>query len=389
MRAIRLAALACCALIVALAGASTGAAAQVPPVREAPVLVAHGRAIAGQYIVVVRDLPAASVAAQIGAVPRHVYDAALNGFAASLSASQLSMLRRHPAIEYIEEDAEINLDVTEPMDGNGDPWGLDRIDQRNLPLSRTYTFTSSGAGVHAYIIDTGIQTSHQEFGERAAVSFDALGGNGQDCNGHGTHVAGTVGGTIYGVAKKAELRAVRVLNCAGSGSNSGVIAGINWVASHSVHPAVANMSLGGSYSSALNSAATNLVSAGVFLAVAAGNSNANACNYSPASASGSFTVAASDKTDTRASFSNFGNCVNGYAPGVAIKSAWLNNGTNTISGTSMAAPHVAGVGALYKGDRGDAPSSTIVNYIQNIATRNVIRSNPPSTPNRLLFKTNL
>jgi subtilisin family serine protease len=275
------------------------------------------------------------------------------------------------------------------MDANGDPWGLDRIDQHNLPLSKTYTYAGGASEVHAYIIDTGIQTTHPEFGGRATVAFDALGGSGQDCNGHGTHVAGTVGSTTFGVAKSAQLHAVRVLNCAGSGSNSGVIAGINWVAAHSVHPAVANMSLGGGFSSSLNSAATNLVNSGVFLAVAAGNSNANACSYSPASASGVFTTAASDKTDTRASFSNFGNCVEGYAPGVAIKSTWLNNGTNTISGTSMATPHITGVGALYKGDHSDASAATIISFIQSTATQNVIRSNHPSTPNRLLFKGDL
>jgi subtilisin family serine protease len=300
----------------------------------------------------------------------------------------LQSLRRNQAVEFIEEDAEIHLDATQTLPG-GEPWGLDRIDQRNLPLTGTYTFNNNGAGVRAYIIDTGIQTSHPEFGGRASAVFDALGGNGQDCNGHGTHVAGTVGGSTFGVAKGAFLRAVRVLDCNGSGSNSGVIAGMNFVRQNSIHPAVANMSLGGGFSQAVNTAATNLVNSGVFLAVAAGNSNANACNSSPASATGVFTTAASDRTDLRASFSNFGACVEAYAPGVAIRSAWLNGGTNTISGTSMATPHVTGVGALYKGDNGDTSSATISNFIIAQATTGVIRSNPAGTPNRLLFKTNL
>jgi subtilisin family serine protease len=390
MRAKKLAGLTALGLALALTGATTSVAAAVagPDANDAPMVAARGgRAIAGQYIVVLKSgRDARSVAASAFAAPRHVYDAALNGFSASLTAGQVTLLRRNRDVEYIEEDAEIHLDATENMDANGDPWGIDRIDQRNLPLSRTYTSATQGAGVRAYIIDTGIQTSHPEFGGRASAVFDALGGNGQDCNGHGTHVAGTVGGTTYGVAKQALLRAVRVLDCNGSGATSGVIAGMNWVRQNSIHPAVANMSLGGGLSQAVNTAATNLVNSGVFLAVAAGNSNANACNSSPASATGVFTVAASDKTDLRASFSNFGSCVEAYAPGVAIKSAWLNGTTNTISGTSMATPHVTGVGALYKSSRGDASASTISSFLLTNATMNAIRSNPSGTPNRLLFE---
>lgn len=390
MRAKRLVGLTGLGLALALTGAATSlAAATTAPAIEAPLVAAHGRAIPGQFIVVLNaGQDARAVAAAAGAGPRHVYDAALNGFAATLNARQLAALRGNPAVDFIEEDAEVHLDTTETMDANGDPWGLDRVDQRALPLSRTYTFTGSGTGVRAYIIDTGIQTSHPEFGGRASAVFDAFGGNGQDCHGHGTHVAGTVAGATFGVAKSALPRAVRVLDCTGSGSNSGVIAGMNWVRQNGIHPAVANMSLGGGFSSSVNTAATNLANSGVFLAVAAGNSNTNACNTSPASAAGVFTTAASDKTDTRASFSNFGSCVEGYAPGVAIKSAWLNGGTNTISGTSMATPHVTGVAALYKGDNGDASSATIVNFVINNATTGVIVGNPAGTPNRLLFKTN-
>jgi len=238
------------------------------------------------------------------------------------------------------------------------------------------------------VIDTGIATAHADFGGRAQNVYDAFGGNGQDCNGHGTHVAGTVGGATYGIAKASSLRGVRVLDCSGSGSTSGIIAGIDWVRANHIKPAVANMSLGGGYSSALNAATDNLSGAGVFVAVAAGNENQNACNVSPASAAAPTVVAASDKTDTRATFSNFGSCVEVYAPGVNVTSTWLSGGTNTISGTSMASPHVAGVAALYKSG-GDAASSTINSWILTNASAGVVRSNPSGTPNRLLFKSTL
>jgi subtilisin family serine protease len=387
MRAKWLARLTALGLALALTGVGTSiAVAQAVPDVEAPMLAARERAIAGQFIVVLKPgHDARSVAAAAGAGPRHVYDAALNGFAAPLTARQVALLRKNHAVEFIEEDAVMSIDTTQTMDANGDPWGLDRIDQANRPLSGTYAYTAQGAGVTAYIIDTGIETSHAQFGGRAAVAFDVLGGNGQDCNGHGTHVAGTVGGATFGIAKSVELRAVRVLDCNGSGSSSGVIAGMDWVSQHAVRPAVANMSLGGGFSSAVNNSATNLANSRVFLAVAAGNSNANACNFSPASAADVITIAASDRNDARASFSNFGSCVEIYAPGVAIKSAWLNGGTNTISGTSMATPHVTGVGALYKSTFGDAPSATVSSYLISKATQGVITGNRRGTPNRLLF----
>jgi subtilisin family serine protease len=245
------------------------------------------------------------------------------------------------------------------------------------------------SNVTAYVIDTGIATSTPDFEGRASVAYDALGGNGQDCNGHGTHVAGTIGGKTWGVAKKVQLRAVRVLNCSGSGSTSGIINALNWLRANHAANSVANMSLGGGRSTALNTAATNLINSGVFLAVAAGNENQNACNVSPASTAAAYTTAASDSTDLRAWFSNFGSCVDGYAPGVSVKSDWLSNGTNTISGTSMATPHVTGVAALYKGTYGDVPAATISSWITSNASPNVIRSNPSGTPNRLLNKRTL
>ncbi|MFL6138001.1 MAG: S8 family peptidase [Frankiaceae bacterium] len=349
---------------------------------QVPVTPAHGQAIAGHYIVTVKGASPRSVAAAAHVSPRYVYDKALQGFAGALSAGQLTALQHDPNVVRIEQDQVAHADATQYSPPS---WGLDRIDQRYQPLSGSYTYFGTGASATAYVIDTGIYIYDNDFGGRAAVSYDALGGNGIDCNGHGTHVAGTIGGAAYGVAKSVQLRAVRVLDCSGSGAYSSVIAGMNWVAGNHVGNAVANMSLGGGYSADVNNAATNLASSGVFLAVAAGNSSDNACNYFPSSAYGTVTVAASDSGDNRASFSNYGGCVDVYAPGVNITSDWLNGGTNTISGTSMATPHVTGVGALYKGDYGDASWSTIANWIINNATTNVIYGNPGGTPNRLLY----
>ena len=359
---------------------------------SAPALAQEGRAgdaIPGKYIVVAQEgRDPAAVARWQNARDRQVLPL-VNGFAATLDAAQVRALRASARVAYVEPDRVVTADVTQRM-VNGDPWGLDRIDHQTGPtLSGTYTYNATGAGVTAYILDTGITPGHPDFGGRAAVAFDALGGNGIDCHGHGTHVAGTIGGTTWGVAKGVQLRGVRVLGCTGSGSTSGIITALNWVRTNAVRPAVANMSLGGGRSTSLNTAANNLANSGVFLAVAAGNESQNACNVSPASASAAYTTAASDRTDLRASFSNYGSCVDGYAPGVSIKSAWLANGTRTISGTSMATPHVAGVGALYKATYGDAASSTISSWINTYSAAGVIRSNPSGTPNRLLNKRGL
>jgi subtilisin family serine protease len=375
-------------------------AAASGPTGQAPLIMANGKGIPNQYIVVLKAggsarstgvgaRPAAadpqSIAATARAKPKFVYDAALNGFAAQLTAGQLNALRQNPNVDYIEQDQVATIDGTQ----YSAPWGLDRIDQHFRPLSTTYTYKYGAASVYAYVIDSGIQTNHPDFNGRAVAVYDAFGGNGQDCNGHGTHVAGTLGSYTYGVAKGVKLRGVRVLNCAGSGSYSQIIAGVNWVANYHANPAVANMSLGGSYSAALNSAVTNMINSGVFTAVAAGNSNLNSCNFSPASAPGTLTVAATNSTDGKAAFSNYGACVDVYAPGVNIKSTWLNGGTNMISGTSMASPHVAGVAALYKATYGNVTSSTIVSWIINNSTTNVVAGNVSGTPNRLLFKSSL
>ncbi|HEY3279729.1 MAG TPA: S8 family peptidase [Gemmatimonadales bacterium] len=349
----------------------------------------------GQYIVVFRDAVAdpAGLARQLvqahGGTLTFSYANAIKGFAARLPAAAVAALQRNPLVAYVEPDQVFRADVTQSMDANGNPWGLDRIDQTALPLSRSYTYTATGGGVHAYIIDTGIWTLHPDFGGRANNVYDAFGVTGEDCHGHGTHVSGTIGGTTYGVAKSVSLHGVRVLSCAGLGLTSQIIAGIDWVRANHVKPAVANMSLGGGLSQALNDATTNLWNAGVFVAVAAGNDNVDACTASPASANGAFTAAASEKTDAKASYSNWGTCVEAYAPGSAIVSDFLAGTTMSLSGTSMASPHFAGVGVLYKATFGDAPSATVSNWIISNATGGVITGNPGGTPNRLLNKASL
>jgi subtilisin family serine protease len=352
--------------------------------------------IANKYIVVLDDAVvgekgafsiapyiAEDMASSYHAKVDHIYQHALNGFSAEMSEKDAEALSQDFRVKFVEEDGVMEASATQA----NPPWGLDRIDQRNRPLSGTYTNNWTGSGVRVYVIDTGIRTTHTQFGGRASNVFDALGGNGADCNGHGTHVSGIVGGSTYGVAKSALLRGVRVLDCNGSGSTSGVIAGVDWVTNNHINPAVANMSLGGGASSALDTAVNNLSNSGVTIAVAAGNSNANACNSSPARAANAITVGSTTSTDARSSFSNFGTCVDLFAPGSGILSSWFssNTATATLSGTSMASPHVAGAAALYKQANPSASATTIRNALVNNATTNVLSNVGTGSPNRLLY----
>jgi subtilisin family serine protease len=357
-------------------------------------------AVTGDYLITVRsvgevDAGVAAARAAGGAV-RHVYRHAVSGFAASLTPGALNALSKNPRIAHIESDGVVTTtsDTSAGTTQNNATWGLDRIDQRDLPLSTTYTYTSNGSGVRAYIVDTGVHQSHVDFGGRFTPGYTSINdglGTG-DCNGHGTHVAGTVAGNNWGVAKAATIVPVRVLDCNGSGSWSGVIAGLDWIAAN--HPAntpgVANLSLGGGASSTVDSAVQKVIDKGVSVVVAAGNSQADACNYSPARAKNAITVGATTSTDARASYSNFGTCLDLFAPGSAITSAWhtSNTATNRISGTSMAAPHVAGVVALVLQNSTTATPLQIAQSITSQATTGKVTSAGSGSPNLLLYSLN-
>ncbi|MEV4317585.1 S8 family peptidase [Actinocrispum sp. NPDC049592] len=345
-------------------------------------------AVKGSYIVVLKDSAktATTMTSKYGGTVKYQYSAVFQGFAADMSEAQARRLAADPSVASVEADQVMRIDATQT---NPPSWGLDRIDQANLPLNNAYNYSTTASNVHAYIIDTGIKFTHTTFGGRATLGTDAVtpSTGGVDCQGHGTHVAGTVGGSQYGVAKAVQLVAVRVLGCDGSGTTAGVIAGVNWVTQHAIKPAVANMSLGGGASTTLDTAVRNSIASGVTYAIASGNSNANACNSSPARVTQAITVNATQSNDARASFSNFGTCTDIFAPGVNITSSWgvgSNTATNTISGTSMATPHVAGAAALYLAKNPTASAATVASQLIAKATPNKVTNPGSGSPNRLL-----
>lgn len=382
-------------LLVTGGALGTTAAAQANGRAPAELVgVDRPNTIRDRYIVVLeKNTPRAAAesaradAVRHGGTVHHQYGHALQGFAATLPASALDGIRRNPNVAYIEADGVVRADDTQ----TGATWGLDRADQRTLPLNGSYTYDTAAAGVKAYVIDTGIRTTHSQFGGRALAGYSAVndGRGAQDCNGHGTHVAGTVGASTYGIAKQVSLVAVRVLGCDGSGASSGVIAGVDWVTGNhqAGQLAVANMSLGGGAWSALDTAVANSIADGVVYAVAAGNANENACNSSPARLPAAVTVGATASSDARSSFSNFGSCLDLFAPGSSITSAYhtADTATATMSGTSMAAPHVAGAAALYLHANPSATPAAVRDALVNGATANVVINAGTGSPNRLLY----
>ena len=385
----------CTVAAAALLACSSGRdATSCPSALRASGTVARAtRPIPGRYIVVLQPGgPSAGLASEADALAGEHGAAvasrwlALRGFVAAMSVEQAAALAADPRVAWVEEDGLLHADGMQ----SGAPWGLDRIDQRQGPLDGQYDYPTDGHGVHAYVIDSGIRATHAEFGGRVLGAFTALddGRGTEDCYGHGTHVAGILGGATYGVAKGVTLHAVRVLDCVGSGSVSDAIAGIDWVTAHHVSPAVANLSLGGGASVALDEAVRRSVDAGVTYVVSAGNGSADACLQSPARVAAAIAVGASDSADAQAPFSNFGSCVALYAPGVGITSAWATGDAalNTLSGTSTAAPHVAGTAALYLGLNPSASPADVADALVANADAEVLTGLGAGSPDRLLYQ---
>ncbi|WEV29288.1 S8 family peptidase [Streptomyces sp. 71268] len=388
--------------VAAVAAVTAIGAVSALPAQATEAKAAEGRivdagtagAIKGSYIVTLNKAAGIastsgegkSLIAEYGGTVRHTYTAALNGYSAQLSEREAKKLAADPAVDQVIQDTAVHATATQTNPPN---WGLDRIDQANLPLDQKYTYPdSAGGGTTIYIIDTGVRISHQDFGGRAVNGYDAVDNDNvaQDGNGHGTHVASTTAGIAHGVAKKAKVVAVRVLNDQGSGTTAGVVAGIDWVTKNHSGPSVANMSLGGGASSALDTAVRNSIRAGVTYAVAAGNDNRDARNTSPARVSEAITVGATTRTDSRSSFSNYGSIVDLFAPGSDITAAWRTSdtATNTISGTSMATPHVAGAAAVYLANHTSATPAQVATALVNGATPGKVTNPGSGSPNKLL-----
>lgn len=379
--------------VAALTVFGTGAPASA---QEGTILGAGAEgAIPDSYIVVLK--PSASpvrtlvsqLTARLGGVVDRTYSAALRGYSAKMTETQARRLAADPAVAYVEQNRTFHITDTEP---NPPSWGLDRVDQHSLPLNDSYTYSTTASNVHAYVIDTGINLSHNDFGGRATTGYDFVDNDDDatDCHGHGTHVAGTIGGSAYGLAKDVRLVAVRVLDCRGSGSYDQVIAGIDWVTANAVKPAVANMSLGGAADSAVDAAVSNSIASGVTYAIAAGNSHTNACRESPARVPEAITVGATADDDRRASYSDYGSCVDIFAPGTGITSDWIGNdtATDTISGTSMASPHVAGAAALYLAQNPSATPEQVRDALVSAGTPDVVGNAGNGSPNVLLYTGN-
>ncbi|OKK05844.1 peptidase S8 [Streptomyces sp. CB03234] len=376
---------ACVALLLLLPLAAAPTTATAADDDPAP-LRTTAAPVPDQYIVTLKPGTAsAKVAQRLGITPLHEYTSVLRGFAAKLDASQLAAVRGLPDVQAVEQDAVVTVGPVAAPHAVAASWGLDRIDQPYLPLNGQFNVYSTGAGATAYILDSGIDYGHTEFGGRAVPGFDAMGDgrNGQDCNGHGTHVAGTVGGATYGVARASRLVSVRVLGCDGKGAYSGIIAGFDWVARNAQQPAVLNGSLGGPRSDAVNQAATALSDSGVLPVIAAGNDAIDACNVSPASAARVLTVGATNQHDLQTNFSNHGPCLDMYAPGADIVSARLGGGSVALNGTSMASPHVAGVATLLKSRHASATPAQVYRWLTDRSVDGILVVSP-SSPNRLV-----
>ncbi|WP_433610195.1 S8 family serine peptidase [Dactylosporangium sp. CA-139114] len=389
MRAFLRTSLIAAAATAGLLGAGTPALAAP----EGTILGANeAGSIRERYIVVFKDSVAADgtaaaanrLAEQFGGRVRRSFSKTLKGFSAQLSEQAAKRLAANPLVDYVQQDKTVSIEGSQP----GAPWGLDRIDQQDRPLNGTYTYANTASDVTAYILDTGVRLTHAEFAGRARSGYDFVDNDpdASDCQGHGTHVAGTVGGTTYGVAKNVKLVAVRVLGCDGSGSYSGIIAGIDWITANAQKPAVVNMSLGGDADGSVDQAVRTSIASGITYAVAAGNANTDACTMSPARTAEAITVGASDQTDTRASFSNYGSCLDVFAPGVSITSSSnaSDTGTTVMSGTSMATPHVAGAAALYLSANPTATPSQVRDALVAGATNGVVTNAGSGSPNRLL-----